>query len=326
MIGDHPFAKKIPPRRPELPFVWNVSTPQELSNQIRQHWPAKNPETREFKSDGLAAYALLTDAKWKGQVEADLEWEHRDGTTHKSVLSGLSRGTLSFKSGTGPREVSLRLISNDSAVKVFEIFRPKLKGLSVQERVDAKETESFRRVNMSDNALGMGVEGFQRDFGCLPPRAIVDENGKPLLSWRVTFLPYLGYEDLFSLFHLDEPWDSKHNAKLIPFMPPIYGGTQVKETDSGKATIQGIVADNAWFPDQGLRFNPDFIQPYRYTISHVETKPEHAVVWTAPEDVRLDDPDLMTKIMVSVEEGGFLNGKRQPDKRFFHAIAGEGTC
>ena len=108
-------------------------------------------------------------------------------------------------------------------------------------------------------------------------------------------------------------------------MPPIYAGTQVKETDSGKATIQGIVADNAWFPDQGLRFNPDFIQPYRYTISHVETKPEHAVVWTAPEDIRLDDPDLMTKIMVNVEEGGFLSGKRQPDKRFFHAIAGEGN-
>ena len=186
MIGDYPFAKKIPLRKPELPFVWNVATPQELSNQIRQHWPPKNLETREFKADGLAAYALLTNSEWKGQVEANLEWEHRDGTKHKSVLSGLSRGTLSFKSGTGPREVSLRLISNDSAVKVFEIFRPKLKGLSVQERVDAKETESFRRINMADNALGMGVEGFQRDFGCLPPRAIVDQNGKPLLSWRVT--------------------------------------------------------------------------------------------------------------------------------------------
>ncbi len=44
-----------------------------------------------------------------------------------------------------------------------------------------------------------------------PRAAGWSENGKPLLSWRVAILPYLGYEALYNKFNLDEPWDSVHN-------------------------------------------------------------------------------------------------------------------
>lgn len=54
------------------------------------------------------------------------------------------------------------------------------------------------------------------------PAAIVDGDGKPLLSWRVAMLPFLEAHDLFREFHLDEPWDSPHNSKLIASMPAVF--------------------------------------------------------------------------------------------------------
>jgi hypothetical protein len=56
----------------------------------------------------------------------------------------------------------------------------------------------------------------------LLPLAIVDADGRPLLSWRVALLPYIGEESLYREFHLDEPWDSPHNILLLPRMPEIY--------------------------------------------------------------------------------------------------------
>ena len=56
----------------------------------------------------------------------------------------------------------------------------------------------------------------------LPPAALTSKDGQPLLSWRVILLPYLDHKDLFSKFHLDEPWDSTHNKTLLPLMPDIY--------------------------------------------------------------------------------------------------------
>jgi len=54
------------------------------------------------------------------------------------------------------------------------------------------------------------------------PLAIVNADGRPLLSWRVALLPYLGEEAIYREFHLDEPWDSPHNLTLLPRIPRVY--------------------------------------------------------------------------------------------------------
>jgi hypothetical protein len=58
----------------------------------------------------------------------------------------------------------------------------------------------------------------------LPPGALCDIQGRPLLSWRVALLPYLGLEGkaLYQRFHLDEPWDSPHNRTLLSAIPDVY--------------------------------------------------------------------------------------------------------
>ena len=55
-----------------------------------------------------------------------------------------------------------------------------------------------------------------------PTYANFSRQRKPLLSWRVHLLPYLGHQNLYEAFNLDEPWDSVHNRQLIPRMPAVY--------------------------------------------------------------------------------------------------------
>ena len=55
-----------------------------------------------------------------------------------------------------------------------------------------------------------------------PAAANYNSQGQPLLSWRVHLLPFVGHEDLYQQFRLDEPWDSPHNQELISKMPDAY--------------------------------------------------------------------------------------------------------
>jgi hypothetical protein len=53
-------------------------------------------------------------------------------------------------------------------------------------------------------AIGLGMHVYQSANLTLPPRAIMGEGGKPLLSWRVAMLPYLGMGELYWEFKTDE--------------------------------------------------------------------------------------------------------------------------
>jgi Protein of unknown function (DUF1559) len=47
-------------------------------------------------------------------------------------------------------------------------------------------------------------------------------DGRPLLSWRVHILPYMGEDALYRQFKLDESWDSPTNIRLLNQMPLAY--------------------------------------------------------------------------------------------------------
>lgn len=82
--------------------------------------------------------------------------------------------------------------------------------------VDAAK-EAKRRTDcvwqMQKITVAMRLYACEHD-GKLPPTFTVDSEGKPLHSWRVLLLPYLGYDEIYRRIRLDEPWDSPHNARL----------------------------------------------------------------------------------------------------------------
>ena len=99
-------------------------------------------------------------------------------------------------------------------------------------------------------------------------------------------MPFLDQEALYKEFHLDEPWDSEHNRKLIERMPDVYRLTT--GLPPGKTCVQlPVGAATAWPDGRGLAIR-EFTDGTSRTILAVETDDEHAVVWTQPADLAFD--------------------------------------
>jgi hypothetical protein len=124
----------------------------------------------------------------------------------------------------------------------------------------------------------------------MPAVANFDAQGKPLLSWRVHLLPYVGEESLYKEFHLDEPWDSEHNKKLLARMPAIYRGPSPRLNEQGKTVFLAPVGKDVAFTGDasGRRMPHDFPDGTSNTILLVQADAAHAVEWTRPEDLRID--------------------------------------
>lgn len=122
----------------------------------------------------------------------------------------------------------------------------------------------------------------------LPPAAIRDSDGRPLLSWRVLLLPYLEQQILFNEFKLDEPWDSPHNLRLLNRMPKVYAvPVQDEKTLKSLTHYQVFVGPGTAFEGPtGLRLPQDFPNGTSNTIFIAEAA--EPVPWTKPEDLKYE--------------------------------------
>jgi len=76
--------------------------------------------------------------------------------------------------------------------------------------------EAARRMQCTNNLkqIGLGFHNYLDTYGHFPPAYSVDENGKPLHSWRVLILPFMEQKTLYDQIRLDEPWDSEYNRQF----------------------------------------------------------------------------------------------------------------
>ena len=78
--------------------------------------------------------------------------------------------------------------------------------------------------------MGLAMHNFTAMNGGRFPAAAIRKGDKALLSWRVAILPFLEQFALYERFHLDEAWDSPHNASLLKEMPRVYAPVAHKDT------------------------------------------------------------------------------------------------
>src|SRR5262245_18129478 len=84
--------------------------------------------------------------------------------------------------------------------------------------------EAARRMQCSNHLkqIGLALQNYHDVYGSLPPAYIADANGKPLHSWRVLILPFLGERNLYEAYQFDEPWNGPSNSKLAEQVPACY--------------------------------------------------------------------------------------------------------
>jgi hypothetical protein len=119
----------------------------------------------------------------------------------------------------------------------------------------------------------------------------VGGSGKALLSWRVTILPYLGEQELYRRFKLDEPWDGPHNKKLLARMPKVYAPPGATTAPPYTTYYQVFVGPHAVFEKhQVMPFPGAITDGTSNTLLVVEAG--SPVPWTKPEDLHFapDEP------------------------------------
>ncbi len=165
--------------------------------------------------------------------------------------------------------------------------------------------EAARRTQASNNLkqIGVAMHNYHDAYGSLPPAAKVDAEGKPLLSWRVHLLPFVEEANLYDEFHLDEPWDSEHNKKLIERMPLAYRNPNLPVADFKTNYLAVTGEGTAFGGKEGTKFR-DVIDGTSNTIIVVEANADRAVIWSKPDDLKFD-PQQPLAGLGDLRPGGF---------------------
>ena len=156
----------------------------------------------------------------------------------------------------------------------------------------AREAAIRMQCANHEKIIGLAFHNYHDVYGALPPLYTVDDEDKPLHSWRVLILPFIEEQALYQQIRLNEPWNSDHNKQFHDQMPGIYKCPNHPGTQHSDCAYS-VVAGWGFFPAKkaedirGLKFT-DFTDGISNTLALVEVR--ESFNWMDPTaDVSLED-------------------------------------
>lgn len=307
------------PDKERIVGVWRIDKgedwPKELKVLVRFKFTKDGEFIMDFSADVAKVLGGTPHKKGKyeligpGKIDVNMTMENRIVVPAIYQFDGNDCLTLclpnddktrptEFKAEKGKRMLWVLVRAKPGEEKPTAEEIAKLGGGLEKIRAAAARTQTTNNFKQ----LGLALHNYHDHEKSFPAHAIYSKDGKtPLLSWRVAILPYLDHQSLYNEFKLDDPWDSKHNKKLIAKMPKTYEipGAKAKE---GETVYQVITGPGTLFDGSKKMKIQDVTDGTSNTILAVEAKTP--VVWTKPDDVPLPK-DKDKRLPVG---GAFSNG------------------
>jgi hypothetical protein len=170
--------------------------------------------------------------------------------------------------------------------KVKKIMDELVKPAVVSARGAAARAQSSNNLKQ----ILLAMHNYHDIYRHFPAAYGMKKDGTKLLSWRVYLLPYLEQDALYKEFHLDEPWDSDHNKKLISKMPKVFASPNLPEelAKKGMASYVAPIGEKTIFEGSEGTSLAKVLDGTSNTLAVLEADAEHTVIWTKHDDLPID--------------------------------------
>ncbi|MBC7852534.1 MAG: DUF1559 domain-containing protein [Pirellulaceae bacterium] len=275
-------------------------------------------------ADGLQWLAIGIDAPPK--LSLTLTLQAKDAKSAQQVRSTLSTAVNMFANNEeatanfpplktllpmllpeakGDKLVLALTEENGKAKKIMdELIKPAV----ISARGAAARAQSSNNLKQ----IMLAMHNYHDTYRHFPAAYGMKKDGTKLLSWRVYLLPFLEEAPLYEEFHLDEPWDSEHNKKLISKMPKIFASPSLPEelAKKGMASYVGPVGEKTIFAGSEATSLQKILDGTSNTLAILEADAEHVVIWTKPDDLPIDwkEPKRGLELWKSGTSSVFLAG------------------
>ncbi len=174
--------------------------------------------------------------------------------------------------------------------------------------------EAARRTQCKNNLkqIGVALHNYHKEYGSFPPAYTVDENGRPLHSWRTLLLPYLEQTALYGQIDLSKPWNNPVNAASLETLIPSFQCPAAK-LPKNHTIYLGVAGEASFFHGSSPRAIADITDGTSNTLIVVEVPPDRSVPWMAPQDA--DQALIM----------GIAQGTKTTHSGGFQATLADGT-
>jgi RNA polymerase sigma factor (sigma-70 family) len=249
----------------------------------------------------LAKMLIATQIKW-AVVTVTVASALGTGALLTSSLSGGGSGTSAH---AAPADGGAAAPAQAAAPKPSPATELALADDPPKEAQADEEPEPLNGGAVTDGLkhLALAMHNYHDANNAFPAAATYDANQKPLLSWRVHILPYLGERELYGKFHLRERWDSPHNKALIEKMPAIYAAGSAKLQKAGKTLFLAPIGEGTAIDRREPTSIADITDGTSNTIMIVTVQPQHAVEWTKPADWEFNEKKPFDKLTGKNGEG-----------------------
>ena len=134
--------------------------------------------------------------------------------------------------------------------------------------------------------IGLALHNYHDAYGCFPPAYLADENGRPMHSWRVLILPWLGQKEIYDRYRFDEPWDGPNNRKLHDLTVSAYVCPSHPEERHATAYAAVIGPGTAWRGAVPLRL--EAVRDGRDQTILLAEVSAPSIHWMEPRDLEFD--------------------------------------